>query len=71
MSHDGRYLVQDGARDVQELARIVEWEGSSTLGLWRDSNSKCNMINGTDSTIYSPFVNKAKNIDIFNSDICR
>ncbi|XP_077290681.1 sensory neuron membrane protein 2-like [Arctopsyche grandis] len=71
MSHDGRYLVQDGTREIQELGRIMEWEGSSTLGLWPDANSTCNMINGTDSTIYSPFVDKAKTLDIFNSDICR
>ncbi|XP_077302560.1 sensory neuron membrane protein 2 [Arctopsyche grandis] len=68
---DGKYEVFDGKDNIEDLGRIAKWEGSSTLKIWSGDDSTCNMINGTDSTIYAPRVYKNKDIFIYNSDICR
>jgi lysosome membrane protein 2 len=39
------------------------------MSIW--STDKSNMINGTDGTLFAPFVNKTEEIQLFMSDLCR
>jgi lysosome membrane protein 2 len=42
---------------------------TSSVNFW--STNYANMINGTDGTLYAPFLNKSNPVYIFNNDICR
>ncbi|XP_023937488.2 sensory neuron membrane protein 2-like [Bicyclus anynana] len=74
-----KYVVSRGVDDVMELGIIRSFNGSAHLNHWPnetddDGNmvvSQCNMLNGTDSGIFPPFVNREKSIYAFNTDICR
>jgi len=38
---------------------------------WWGEGSYCSMINGTDGSVFSPFVEKSRLLYIFNVDLCR
>jgi len=66
---DGLYKVHTGIGKVQDLNVVQQWNGSSVLSYW--STPQCNMINGTDGSMWHPFVEKTDRLYIFSSDICR
>ena len=78
-SSDGEYVIQTGVSDSQNFGRIVTWEGGSSLDWWHapvnttpPANDKyCNMINGTDGSVFPPFLDEDSQIRIFVTDICR
>ena len=77
-SNDGEYVVKRGIEDHTEFGKIVQWDGMTELPWWYtkglDHNSSehyCNKINGSDGSLYPPFVNKDTVLRIFNTDICR
>ncbi|XP_039764055.1 sensory neuron membrane protein 2 isoform X2 [Pararge aegeria] len=73
------YVASRGTEDVSDLGHIFSFNGSSYLSNWVNMKNDegdetpgvCNMINGTDSGIFAPFVNRDKSIYAFNTDICR
>ncbi|CAH0716728.1 unnamed protein product, partial [Brenthis ino] len=70
------YVVSRGIADANELGIISTYNGSAYLQNWinqteSEAPSVCNMINGTDSGIFPPFVNRDKSIFALNTDICR
>ncbi|RVE56683.1 hypothetical protein OJAV_G00223090 [Oryzias javanicus] len=68
-TYDGYYNVFTGKDDINKVSKIDMWRGSSNLGFWNDSY--CDMINGTDASSFSPFLDKEKPLYFFSSDICR
>ncbi|CAI9722449.1 membrane 2-like [Octopus vulgaris] len=66
---DGNYIIHSGTKDVNDLGIIKSWNGVSSLPYW--NSPYCNMINGSDGTLFSPFKTKDSNIYIFSTDICR
>ncbi|XP_014668287.1 PREDICTED: scavenger receptor class B member 1-like [Priapulus caudatus] len=69
LSRDGLYTVDSGSADVHQVAEIEKYNGVSHLDYWK--SDYCNMINGTDGSIYGPFVKKTDKMRLFSSDICR
>ncbi|KAF7666783.1 hypothetical protein LDENG_00092620 [Lucifuga dentata] len=67
-TYDGFYNVFTGKDDIKKVAKIDLWKGQRSLQLW--NNTYCDMINGTDASSFSPFVDK-KPLYFFSSDICR
>ncbi|KPJ08983.1 Sensory neuron membrane protein 1 [Papilio machaon] len=69
------YKVHRGINNPEDLGRIISLNGSSRFYYWVDEEegkpSVCNMINGTDSSIYNPFVDITKSLFAINTDICR
>ncbi|KAJ0183685.1 hypothetical protein K1T71_000108 [Dendrolimus kikuchii] len=73
------YKVVRGFNDVADLGRIIELDQMPHFEQWtniqHESNatktSVCNMINGTDSGIFAPFVDRKEKIYAVNTDICR
>ncbi|RVE53092.1 hypothetical protein evm_002189 [Chilo suppressalis] len=63
--------VYRGLDDPADLGRIINWQSSPNLSYWTGANSLCNMLNGTDSGIFQPFINREHPLYVFNSDICR
>nr|CAD7431429.1 unnamed protein product [Timema monikensis] len=64
----GRYRVDRGISDPRNLGKIVEYEGRKNVTAW--GQEQCNMINGTDSSIFPPFITDSQ-IDVFFPEICR
>ncbi|KAL4705682.1 hypothetical protein ACJJTC_018755 [Scirpophaga incertulas] len=65
-----QYNVYRGLVNPVDLGRITEYGARPHLPYWKTS-SVCNMINGTDSGIFHPFVNKEQPLYSLNTDICR
>jgi lysosome membrane protein 2 len=84
-SDDGAYVVRTGVSNSQNFGRIVTWENSSALNWWHappvrdedplstppENDKYCNMINGTDGSVFPPFLTEESLIRIFVTDICR
>ncbi|GAB1602937.1 scavenger receptor class B member 1-like [Argonauta hians] len=66
---DGNYVIASGTKDVKNLGLIRSWNGISSLSYW--NSPYCNMINGSDGTLFPPFLNKDSKLFIFSTDICR
>ncbi|XP_013144918.1 PREDICTED: sensory neuron membrane protein 2-like isoform X3 [Papilio polytes] len=69
------YKVHRGINNPEDLGRTISLNGSSQFHYWIDEEegkpSVCNMINGTDASIYNPFVDNTKSLFGINTDICR
>jgi len=76
--------VKSGIKDSAEFGKVVKYNNMSTLPYWSvptwldipdeekvERNRFCNMINGTDGSVFAPFVKKENVLPIFVSDICR
>lgn len=68
-TYDGFFNVYTGKDDISKVGIIDRWRGERTLRFWDDKY--CDMINGTDASSFSPFVDKEKPLYFFSSDICR
>ncbi|XP_060759532.1 platelet glycoprotein 4 [Neoarius graeffei] len=68
-SDDGLYNVFTGKGDISRVNSISSWNYTKSLPYWNDAY--CNMINGTDGSSFSPFLDKKVPLYFFSSDICR
>ncbi|XP_063724477.1 lysosome membrane protein 2-like [Symsagittifera roscoffensis] len=69
-TNDGLYEIYTGKGDDNSNRGIIEkWNNSTTLSYWNETS--CNMINGTDGTVYPTNVNKNERLYIFNTQVCR
>ncbi|CAB3259060.1 unnamed protein product [Arctia plantaginis] len=75
------FEVFRGLNDHRRLGEIITFNQSSYLSYWDDDTvsevqegpqvSVCNMINGTDASVYAPLVDTDKPVYALNTDICR
>ncbi|CAG7721406.1 unnamed protein product [Allacma fusca] len=77
-SDTGEYVVLTGDKNHEEFGHIVSWEGMEELEWWYtnglDKNSSdhfCNKINGSDGSIFPPFITKDTTLRMFIPDMCR
>lgn len=72
---DGLYEIYTGVDNMDKLGVIRKWQKKRTIKTWLNQSngatSICNMINGTDDTIYPPKVKPKGFQSIFSTDICR
>lgn len=66
---DGLYKIYTGADTTDHFGEILTWNKNKTLSYW--SSQEANMINGSDGTLYPPFVDTSKQYYLFSSDLCR
>ncbi|CAG9558006.1 unnamed protein product [Danaus chrysippus] len=74
-----KYVVSRGLKDPRQMGIISSYNNSAYLTNWvnwmNDSgdvtNSTCNMVNGTDSGVFPPFVDRSSPVFALNTDICR
>nr|QHR83074.1 sensory neuron membrane protein 1 [Ceracris nigricornis] len=66
---NNRLRVKRGIENIDELGRVVAFNGENKLATWR--GDPCNDLRGTDSTIFPPFITPNDTIHIFAHDICR
>ncbi|KAL0852331.1 hypothetical protein ABMA28_000535 [Loxostege sticticalis] len=67
--------IYRGVEDHLNVGRITALNNMPELPYWTDavttSPDRCNMINGTDSGIFNPFIDTSKPLYALNTDICR
>ncbi|KAI5626016.1 platelet glycoprotein 4 [Silurus asotus] len=68
-TYDGPYNVFTGKDDIRKVSTVDSWNNEQILSYWNDTY--CNMINGTDGSSFSPFLDKKTPLYFFSSDICR
>lgn len=68
-SHE-RVRVRRGQDDAKAVGVITAVAGNATLGAWRQG-TPCNLINGTDGTIFAPFQRDTTVLPIYTSGSCR
>ncbi|XP_059168458.1 lysosome membrane protein 2-like [Physella acuta] len=66
---DGLYQIYSGVKGIDNFGKIVTWNQFEKLPYW--TNESANMINGTDGTIYPPFISTKETKYLFSSDLCR
>ncbi|CAL8136438.1 unnamed protein product [Orchesella dallaii] len=66
----GPYTVGRGTTDKSLFGKILKIGNNSKLDFWKEG-SPCNEIDGTDGSIYPPFVNTDSVLRIYNADLCR
>ncbi|XP_067413141.1 lysosome membrane protein 2 isoform X2 [Emydura macquarii macquarii] len=66
---DGEYVVLSGKMSYLNFSKIVEWRGKESLNWW--TTESCNMINGTDGSVFHPLISTDETIYMFSSDFCR
>ncbi|XP_034249405.1 sensory neuron membrane protein 2-like [Thrips palmi] len=68
-SHE-RIRVHRGQDDARAVGVITAVAGNATLATWRQG-TPCNLINGTDGTLFGPFQRGATVLPIYTSASCR
>ncbi|GAB6027616.1 scavenger receptor class B, member, variant 2 [Chamberlinius hualienensis] len=68
-TNDGKYKINTGTDDITKMYEIVEWNDSPLLPYWGDQY--CNMINGSDGTMYGLNVKKDSRVYAFVSNVKR
>lgn len=69
MTDPNEFTISSGIKDHTKFGGTVSWKGEKDMKIW--GGDTCNMLNGSDTTIYPPFVNKDTIIRAFEADICR
>jgi len=70
---DGLYEVGTGISQAGNFGKVWKWNNEPRLSWWgkKGGGEYCNMINGTDGSIFPPFVTKDRVLSIFNPELCR
>lgn len=68
-SSTGRFKVKRGIENIQDLNRMMEFNGDEELDTYDEDI--CNEIKGTDGLMFPPFAKKGEKIWAFSPAICR
>ncbi|XP_063721784.1 lysosome membrane protein 2-like [Symsagittifera roscoffensis] len=69
-SNDGNHSISTGLKsDNEDRGEHTAWNGNTTLSYWNTLD--CNMINGTDGTIFPTFMQNTPRLYIFSPNLCR
>ncbi|RVE43891.1 hypothetical protein evm_011453 [Chilo suppressalis] len=60
--------VKRGIKNVMDVGQVVAVDGNPEQSIWRDS---CNMYEGTDGTVFPPFLTENDRLESFSTDMCR
>lgn len=66
---DGVWAINTGAKDRSRFGRVTSWNSYKQLPFWAAPN--CNLINGSDGTLFPPPIKKTEPLYIFNQELCR
>lgn len=80
-SDEGIMEVNTGVENSADFGKVVSWNGMTELEFWGWRNPEdntliegsqyCNMINGSDGSIFPPFVDRDRVVRLFSADLCR
>lgn len=66
---DGVWAINTGQRDRRQFGRVASWNSYKKLPFW--PADKCNVINGSDGTLFPPPIKSSEPLYIFNQELCR
>lgn len=61
--------IYSGMNDNTLFGETISWKGDEELYFW--NTDYCNMINGSDGSVFPPFVTRDRVLRIFSPDMCR
>lgn len=64
-----RVRVLRGVKNLMDIGKVVEVNGQPKQSVWNDT--KCDTYQGTDGTIFHPWIYEDEDIVSFSPDICR
>ncbi|KAL5276348.1 Snmp1 family protein [Megaselia abdita] len=67
----GRFTVKRGINESEDLGQVVCFNGEEKLTVWSEDPPTCNMISGTDSTIFSTFRTEQEGVTVFSAELCQ
>ncbi|CAG7828989.1 unnamed protein product [Allacma fusca] len=71
------FKVYRGVKNYQTFGQIVEYDHKPELNFWTnqslpvDAEQYCNKINGSDGSLFPPFLTKDQGLHVFSHEICR
>ncbi|CAB3227796.1 unnamed protein product [Arctia plantaginis] len=60
--------VKRGKNNVMEVGSVIAIDGETEQKIWRDS---CNEYQGTDGTVFPPFLTEKDRLQSFSGELCR
>jgi len=61
--------VYSGLKEIEKLGEIISVNEQKQLSFW--NTEYCNMINGSDGSIFPPFVTRDQILKVFSPEMCR
>jgi hypothetical protein len=61
--------VDSGLLNENNVGKIREWNSLKQLNWW--SGDRCNMINGSDCSVFPPYLTSNQQLNFFDLDLCR
>ncbi|KRY38472.1 Lysosome membrane protein 2 [Trichinella spiralis] len=68
-SYDGPYLINSGVMNLTQKGTMELFQGSTFVNYW--NSEWANMINGSDGSVYPPFMDRSQILKLFSPDLCR
>nr|CDS32543.1 lysosome membrane protein 2 [Hymenolepis microstoma] len=63
------FEINDGALDTSKVGQILTFNGNRNLSVW--NTPLANSINGSDGSLFPPFIDTTSPVHVFSSDLCR
>ncbi|XP_064292368.1 uncharacterized protein LOC128674487 [Plodia interpunctella] len=60
--------VKRGIKNVMDVGQVVAIDGKPQLDIWKDT---CNEYQGTDGTVFPPFLTENDRLQSYSRDLCR
>ncbi|CAH2982872.1 unnamed protein product [Chilo suppressalis] len=60
--------VKRGIKNIMDVGQVVALGGHPQIGLWR---GKCDQFQGTDWTVFPPFLTEKDPLEVYFGDLCR
>lgn len=60
--------VRRGMKNVMDVGQVIAVDGKTEQTVWKDT---CNQYQGTDGTIFPPFLTENDRLESFSTDLCR
>ena len=68
-SNDGDYEIYTGAKGMHNFQFIASWRGQTELNFW--NRTDCNMINGSEGSMFPRPVSRKYPVEMYVSELCR
>ena len=61
--------VYTGVGDPSKFGLVASWDNKTELNFWTEDH--CNKINGSDGSLFAPFVQRDRVLQLFSPEMCR
>lgn len=64
-----KFQALRGTKNFGNVGKIVQYNDEETMDVW--PSEECNIIKGTDGTVFPPFLKKEQGLVSFAPNLCR